>query len=82
MPDFLKGLGLVSGVQCGGTPCTIIKAPPLPCLLVKVMSHYRNCLFIKQCIKQTLILQDGSGSMDFDEFCEMMMTKPDGPEEK
>ena len=22
--------------------------------------------------------EDGSGSMDFDEFCEMMMTKPDG----
>ena len=22
-------------------------------------------------------LQDGSGSMDFDEFCEMMMTKPE-----
>jgi hypothetical protein len=22
--------------------------------------------------------QDGSGSMDFDEFCEMMMTKPEG----
>ena len=21
--------------------------------------------------------EDGSGSMDFDEFCEMMMTKPD-----
>ena len=23
-------------------------------------------------------LQDGSGSMDFDEFCEMMMTKQEG----
>merc|ERR1712116_56626 len=22
--------------------------------------------------------EDGSGSMDFDEFCEMMMTKPEG----
>ena len=22
--------------------------------------------------------EDGSGTMDFDEFCEMMMTKPDG----
>merc|ERR1712018_679755 len=24
--------------------------------------------------------EDGSGSMDFDEFCEMMMTKPEGAE--
>jgi calmodulin len=24
--------------------------------------------------------EDGSGSMDFDEFCEMMMTKPEGVE--
>ena len=44
------------------------------------MKIYAQLILV--CLKLTLILQDGSGSMDFDEFCEMMMTKADGPEEK